>query len=95
MKAEATKIPRRLDDPLKFLLWDADVVGILFFAMGIGIITGFVVSMLIIGIGLTYGWSKFKSGKHKWFMLHGIYWILGMDLGAKRTPKSHVREFLG
>ena len=58
-------VPRRLDDPPKFIFWDFDVA---ICAMGIsmfGIMAGYFLVSAVLGIGAAYGLQKMKSGLKK------------------------------
>jgi conjugal transfer pilus assembly protein TraL len=87
-------VPRRLDDPPKFIFWDFDVA---ICAMGIsmfGIMAGYFLVSAVLGIGAAYGLQKMKSGQQAGYAIHLLYWHLPMGL-FKRTPPSCVREFIG
>jgi len=93
-------VPRTLDDPARFLWWEADQA-ILVAAF---IVFGMVIGSFFMGamVGVTLGWlyGKSKSGKHKAFAIHALYWHLPGSavkavLNFKRTPSSDFREFIG
>ena len=87
-------VPRRLDDPPKFIFWDFDVA---ICAMGIsmfGIMAGYFLVSAVIGIGAAYGLQKMKSGQQAGYAIHLLYWHLPMKL-FRRTPPSCVRDFIG
>jgi conjugal transfer pilus assembly protein TraL len=87
-------VPRRLDDPPKFIFWDFDVA---ICAMGIsmfGIMAGYFLVSAVLGIGAAYGLQKMKSGQQAGYAIHLLYWHLPMRL-FKRTPPSCVRDFIG
>jgi conjugal transfer pilus assembly protein TraL len=87
-------VPRRLDDPPKFIFWDFDVA---ICAMGIsmfGIMAGYFLVSAVLGIGAAYGLQKMKSGQQAGYAIHLLYWHLPMRL-FKRTPPSCVRDFVG
>ena len=87
-------VPRRLDDPPKFIFWDFDVA---ICAMGIsmfGIMAGYFLVSAVLGIGAAYGLQKMKSGQQAGYAIHLLYWHLPMRL-FRRTPPSCVRDFIG
>ena len=87
-------VPRRLDDPPKFIFWDFDVA---ICAMGIsmfGIMAGYFLVSAVLGIGAAYSLQKMKSGQQAGYALHLLYWHLPMRL-FRRTPPSCVRDFIG
>ncbi len=87
-------VPRRLDDPPKFIFWDFDVA---ICAMGIsmfGIMAGYFLVSAVLGIGAAYGLQRMKSGQQAGYALHLLYWHLPIRL-FKRTPPSCVRDFIG
>lgn len=87
-------IPRRLDDKGKFLFWDLDIAGVALLGMLLGVATEYRVLGLIAGLGMAYGYSKLKAGKHPGMAAHLLYWFTGMP-DPKELPKSHIRELNG
>lgn len=88
------KMPTRLDAPAKFLFWDLDQALIVGTFFSLGIISKQLISLTAIGLGLSWLWQKFKSGKHPWFLLHGFKWFLPLGRKSKRVPDTSFREFL-
>lgn len=88
-------IPRRLDDPPKFLFWDFDVA--IFFLVGafFGIMAGYLLSGLAIGLGIAALYSRVKSGKHTGYLMHLAYWHLPGWFNLRSTPTSSKRVFFG
>ncbi len=88
------KIPKRLNEPMKILFWDFDVV--LVFSIGVmfGILTSYMMMGLFLGMFFAGAWQKTKSGKSKGFAIHWLYWEIGLS-PFRRTPKSAKRDFLG
>jgi type IV conjugative transfer system protein TraL len=87
-------IPRRVDDPLRFFLWDADVALVFIAFIGVGMIMDAPLVSLGLGAGSAWAYSKLKGGAKRGFGLHALYWYVGLSLG-KRTPKSSQRHFVG
>ena len=89
-------IPRRLNDPMKMLWWDADVFAVAFAPVILGALAGSFMAGLLFGLALGWAYGRSKSGKHKAFALHALYWHLGEAVvKLKRTPPSHFRELIG
>ncbi|HHV7523701.1 TPA: type IV conjugative transfer system protein TraL [Burkholderia orbicola] len=87
-------IPRRLDDPPKFLFWEFDVAGFALIGVFLGIATGMPVLGLLLGAALAFTYSKLKAGKHPGMANHLLYWFTGMP-APKDLPGSHIRELNG
>ena len=87
-------IPKRIDDPPKFLFWDYDVTMIFMASLMFGILAGFFITSVIFGLGMCYGLAKIKSGQQKGYGIHLWYWYLPLNM-FKRTPPSSIREFIG
>jgi conjugal transfer pilus assembly protein TraL len=92
--SQRLEIPRKLDEPPKFLFWDFDIAMLFFVGISFGILTGSMLIGLGTGLGMAWLWQKTKSGKSKGFAIHWLYWRTGMP-GFKRTPESARRDFLG
>lgn len=90
-------IPRTLDHPEKFLLWDMDQFIIAVVVMGTGVSAGFMASGIVVGSLVAWQYGRFKAGKHQKFAVHAMYWWLPSDLFVKTkiTPPSDKRYFLG
>lgn len=97
MSDKSYYIPKHLDDPPKALWFDADEVIVFATICFPGILLkSFMIFVVFLGLSLyiTYQYTKIKSGKIKGFLIHFIYWTLGM-LKLKRVPRSYVREISG
>ncbi len=88
------KIVKWLDAPPKFAFWDMDVALIMVAFSTLGMILGHTLFLTAIGLFVTYFYSKFKTGKHHYFMLHLMFWFLPMKRKSKRVPNTNQREFL-
>jgi conjugal transfer pilus assembly protein TraL len=87
-------IPRRLDDPSKFLFWELDVAAIGFVGLVMGVLSGFPILGLGLGVSLAFYYSKLKAGKHPGMLMHLLYWLTGF-IRTKALPDSHLRELNG
>ena len=80
-------VPRRLDPPAKFLLWDFDLVAF-----------GIIVNSLLMGAVASYAaiwaYSRLKQKRHLGYGLHYLYWQFPFRT-FKRTPPSSRRFFVG
>jgi len=87
-------IPSRLDDIEKFLWWDRDVLFIFvsILLVGVGIDYGFV--GFISGLAVAAGYSKLKTGRHPGMANHLLYWHTGMPM-LRGLPPSHARQLIG
>ena len=92
----AFEIPRRLNDPPRLFWWDLDVSLLTLSATLVGIVSGFFVTGIVIGLVLAAAYSRAKSGQHPAFALHLAWWTLPPGItGLKRTPPSWQREMTG
>lgn len=87
-------IPRRLDDPPKFLFWDLDVALVALLGLGFGVLGGQVLLGCVGGGIVAYAWSRTKSGRHRGYGLHVMYWNMPVRM-FRRTPPSARRDFVG
>jgi conjugal transfer pilus assembly protein TraL len=90
-----TPIPQTIDDLPKVLFWDMDQAMVFVLLFGIGIAMSQAMTFSIVGFGLAWVFGQFKSGKHRGYARHLLYWHTPSSLGMKRTPPSAIREFLG
>jgi conjugal transfer pilus assembly protein TraL len=87
--------PQRLDDPPRFLWWDFDVAIIFMGCFLLGLLTEQMLVFVTCGFLGSSGMQKLKSGKHRAYGMHAVYWFLPVSLGFRVTPPSAVREFIG
>lgn len=87
-------IPRRLDDPPKFLFWERDVAFIALMGFLVGLAVDLQLLGLVSGIGMALGYSKLKAGKHPGMAAHLMSWVTGIP-AFKELPPSYCRELEG
>jgi conjugal transfer pilus assembly protein TraL len=87
-------IPQHLDDPPRFLFWDLDEAILFMLAVVLGLMVDLVFVGGATGVALVLAYGKAKSGRHRAYALHLMYWHLPVTLGFRRTPPSWIREFI-
>lgn len=87
-------IPQHLDDPPRFLFWDLDEAILFMLALVLGLMVDLVFVGGATGVALVFVYGKAKSGRHRAYALHLMYWHLPVTLGFRRTPPSWIREFI-
>ena len=89
-------IPRRLDDPERWLFWTFDEAAALLGPAVLGLAANRFVMGLVAGIA---GWMllrRVKRGGGANIALYALYWFLpAFVLRLRGTPPSHVRRYLG
>ena len=89
-------VPRRLDDPERWLFWTLDEAAALLGPAVLGLAANAFVTGLLAGL---CGWwllRRVKRGGGANIALYALYWFLpDFVLRLKRTPPSHVRRYVG
>ena len=89
-------IPRRLDDPERWLFWTVDEAAALMGPALLGLAANAFAAGLVAGV---CGWlllRRAKRGGGGDIARHALYWFLpDFVLRLKRTPPSHLRRFVG
>ena len=89
-------IPRRLDDPERWLFWTVDEAAVLLGPGLLGLAANAFVTGLVVGVG---GWlllRRIKRGGGAHVVHFALYWFLpDFALRLRATPPSHVRRYLG
>lgn len=90
-------IPRKHDEPAKLLLWDFDEALLFMIFVCFGIVSGFLLFSIILGLWAARIYSRKKAGKHRMYVVHLMYWYLPDELTPKSAtlPPSCTREFIG
>ncbi len=88
-----TEINRYIDDPITFLFWEIDEAIAISSCLFIGILTHMLITMIIVGAGISYILKKIKKRSSEGVMLHFLYWHGFFKL--KNCPASYIRELVG
>jgi conjugal transfer pilus assembly protein TraL len=87
-------IPRKLDNPPKFLFWTYDTLVLALAPILLGFLFGFIPLGLILGGVAAVGYERLKIGKHAGVGSHTLYWLIGTP-SLKGLPPSHARCLVG
>ena len=94
--SKATYIPAYLDEPELLFIWTFDEAGVLIAPVFIGVMLGFFLIGILVGVaGVTiYSRAKQQVGTN---LLSGLlYWYFPASLsGFHATPPSYIREYVG
>ncbi len=89
-------IPRRLDDPERWLFWTVDEAAALMGPALLGLAANQFVTGLIAGVGGWLALRRVKRGGGANIARYALYWFLpDFVLRLKATPPSHLRRFAG
>ena len=89
-------IPRRLDDPERWLFWTVDEAAVLMGPTLLGLAANQFVTGLVAGIGGWLALRRVKRGGGANIARYALYWFLpDFALRLKATPPSHLRRFTG
>lgn len=89
-------MPRTLDHPARIFWWEIDQAMLFGICAVLGMTLGSLMSGIALGAVLGWLYGRAKSGRHRMFAVHAIYWHLpGAVLKMKRTPSSDARELIG
>lgn len=89
-------VPRTLDDPAKLFWWDIDQALLVCMFVVFGMSIDHMLAGMLTGGFMGWLYGKSKSGKHKGYAVHLMYWHLPAEtFSLKRTPPSHQREMIG
>lgn len=89
-------VPRTLDDPARIFWWDLDQAMLFSICGVLGMVLGSLMGGLALGTTLGWVYGRAKSGRHRMFAVHAIYWHLpGAIMKMRRTPSSDARELIG
>jgi len=91
---EAFIIPRRLDEPERWMFWTVDEA----LTMLVPVITGMMTSFLLIGTAVGIGGflllRRLKGNGQANLGLYAIYWFFPNVFRFKATPPSAIRRYI-
>ncbi len=89
-------IPRRLDDPERWLFWTVDEAAALIGPALLGLAANAFVTGMVAGVAGWWLLRRIKRGGGANVVHYALYWFLpDFALRLKRTPPSHVRRYVG
>ena len=89
-------IPRRLDDPERWLFWTLDEAAALLGPAVLGLAANAFVTGLTVGVCAWLALRRVKRGGGANIALYALYWFLpDFVLRLRGTPPSHLRRFAG
>jgi type IV conjugative transfer system protein TraL len=101
MSEESHTIPKHLDDPPMYLMWDADeayaFLGPVFIVVALSpSLMNFLIGG-ILGYFTSHALARIKSAGGRQLIKHALYWYTPTDAWFKfrRTPGSDIRELVG
>lgn len=90
---EGVRVPAGLDDPPRFLFFDADIVAVALTATYLGAMFGQAKVGLLLGAVSAYAWHKVLGLHGRGYGAALAYWHLGAS-SFRRTPPSAGRHFV-
>ncbi|CAN5421737.1 hypothetical protein BH10PSE19_BH10PSE19_00180 [soil metagenome] len=89
-------MPQHLDEPFKLILWTMDELSVLLipFVFLMLVFNSPIIGLIIGGAGLM-GLKKLKGEQGHFFLHNLMYWYLPSLIQFKKTPPSHIREWIG
>jgi len=96
MDLDNYRIPKHLDSPPMFLMWEADTAGIfLIFCLSGFLLKSFLPAVL--GLILARGYARLKQDGSRGVLVHLLYWYTpsSSSINGKVKIYSHIREYIG
>ncbi len=91
---EAYIIPRRLDEPERWMFWTVDEALIIMVPLITGMMTGFLAIGAAIGIAGFVLLRRLKGNGQANLGLYAIYWFFPNVFQFKATPPSAIRRYV-
>jgi len=90
-------IPRTLDDPNLFFIWEMDSAMIFLSCAFIGIVISSITLGIVAGFFATKGYAKLKEEGGRGLLVKFLYWFFPSEFNfgiGKKIP-SHIQEYIG
>ena len=94
MQPQGCRVPQGLDDPPRFLLWSADLDFIVLVFVFCGAFVNYVTAGSILGFVAAFAWHRLSAVEGRGFAAAILFWPTGLK-SFVRTPRSHLRNFVG
>ena len=92
---EPVYISHSIDEPPKLFFWSIDEAMPFFVALAVGIITGRLLPMIILGVVVSRVSGGFLARASEKYFMHLCYWKFGVTFGGGTfVPESFDREFI-
>jgi conjugal transfer pilus assembly protein TraL len=91
---EAFVIPRRLDEPERWMFWTVDEALTMLVPVITGMMTNFLVVGAVIGIGGFVLIRRLKGNGQANLGLYALYWFFPNIFNFKATPLSAIRRYV-
>jgi conjugal transfer pilus assembly protein TraL len=94
---ERFAIPRTLDDPPLFFLWNFDEAAVvILWGMLCGLLSGkLFIPGIVIGVLCARQFARVKTEGGRGLLVRALYWYTPSDWWFPTVTPSHVREYLG
>ena len=91
---EGVRVPTGLDDPPRFLFFDADLVAVVLTVTYLGAVLDHIGAGVFLGALSAYGWHKVSGLHGRGYGAALAYWHLGASSFGRTTPPSSARHFV-
>ncbi len=91
---EAFVIPRRLDEPERWMFWTVDEALTMLVPVITGMMTGFLLPGVVIGIGGFVLLRRLKGNGQANLGLYALYWYFPNVFNFRATPLSAIRRYV-
>lgn len=95
MEDEDFWIPRELDAPPLFFIWEADGAIIFIVCLLLGAMLNMFVAGLVIAFIIVKGWAYLKDEGGRGLLMKFLYWYTPSDIWLTKKLPSHIREYIG
>lgn len=94
---DAFAIPRTLDDPPLFFMWQIDEASVvILWGLLCGVLSGMMfVPGVVFGIVCAKQLAKVKAEGGRGLLIRALYWYTPSDWWLPSLTPSHVREYVG
>jgi len=95
MDEEDYWIPRELDAPRLFFIWEADSAMIFIICLLLGAMLSMYVASLLFAYVVTKGWIYLKDEGGRGLLMKFLYWYTPSHIWLSKRLPSFSREYIG
>jgi len=87
------EIPRYIDDPVHFMIWQSDEVAPIGLGIFFGVYLGSPLMYALVGVVFSHFYKKVRDSRPDGYVFHVMYWHGFIPSRSKSIPNPFVKKY--